>query len=163
MATKKEDVQKHETDQLKVNEKKWSKPLMNAGWTAIPSIIIERQLALGLDAVDINIILHLASYWWTEENKPHPSKKTIANAIGIDPRTVQRRIASLEKGGLIRREERRIFGKGSKTNLYHLDGLIEAAAPYAQEKLDDIAHKQREQSARAKRKGKPKLKVVSSE
>ena len=90
---------------LKVNERKWSKPLMDAGWTAIPSVIIERQRALGLDALDINILLHLATYWWTHDNKPHPAKGTIAEAMNVKPRTVQRRIAALENAGLIWREE----------------------------------------------------------
>lgn len=71
---------------------------MDAGWTVIPSVIIERQQVLGLDALDVNILLHLATYWWTPDNKPHPAKKTIADAIGVEPRTVQRRIAALEKG-----------------------------------------------------------------
>ena len=118
-----------------MNEKKWSKTLMDAGWTCFPSVIIERQKVLGLDATDVNILLHLASYWWHKDNKPHPSKKTIAAAMDVTPRTVQRRIAGMVRDGIIRREERRIPGKGSKTNLYHLDPLIEAALPYAQEKL----------------------------
>jgi hypothetical protein len=67
---------------VRVNEKKWSKVLMDAGWTAMPSVIIERQKALGLDSLDMNIILHLASYWWTRDNKPHPSKTTIAEPWG---------------------------------------------------------------------------------
>ena len=77
---------------------------MKAGWTLLPNVIFERQQALGLDPMDVNILLHLASYWWTEESKPFPSKTTIAKAIGVDPRSVQRRIARLEKGYLIRRE-----------------------------------------------------------
>ena len=92
--------------ELRVNEQKWSKTLMDAGWTAFPSVIIERQKALGLDAMDLNILLHLASHWWTRDNKPHPSKKTIAAAMDVTPRTVQRRIATMQKDGLIRREER---------------------------------------------------------
>lgn len=36
---------------------------MKAGWTALPNVIFERQRALGLDAIDVNIILHIASYW----------------------------------------------------------------------------------------------------
>ena len=28
---------------VKINEKKWSKPLWSAGWSGIPNIIIERQ------------------------------------------------------------------------------------------------------------------------
>jgi len=86
--------------EVRVNEKKWSKALMDAGWTALPSVIIERQKALGLDALDMNIILHLANYWWTRDNKPHPSKKTIAEAIGVAPRTVQRRITAYSMAAL---------------------------------------------------------------
>lgn len=33
--------------ELRVNERKWSKTLMDAGWTAFPSVIIERQKAIG--------------------------------------------------------------------------------------------------------------------
>jgi predicted transcriptional regulator len=148
---------------LRVNEKKWSKPLMEAGWTAIPSVIVERQKALGLDALDVNILLHLSVYWWTADNKPHPAKGTIAEALGVEPRTVQRRIAALEAARLIRREERRIKGKGSRTNLYHFDGLIRAALPFAKEKLAERAKRDAEKKAAVARKGRPKLQLVKSD
>ena len=150
-----------EVDQLRVNEKKWTPALMKAGWTALPNVIFERQQALGLSPLDINILLHIASYWWNEGSKPHPSKVTIAKAIGIEPRSVQRRIAALEAANLILREERRISLTGSKTNIYHLDGLIEAAKPYALEKIQEREIQAEVRAARAKRKGKPKLKLVS--
>ena len=146
--------------ELRVNERKWTKPLMDAGWTAFPTVIIERQKALGLDATDVNIILHLASYWWTSDNKPHPSKKTIAEALGVAPQTVQRHIAAMEQAGFIRREERRIPGKGSLTNRYHFDGLIKEAQPFAKEKLRERARREKEDKARPGRKGRPQLKVV---
>lgn len=149
-------------DKLKVNEQKWSKPLMDAGWTAIPTVIIERQRALGLDATDINILMHLAAYWWTADNRPHPSKGTIAAALDITPRSVQRRIAGLETAGFVRRQERRVAGKGSNTNVYHLDGLIAAAEPYAREKIEEIAKRKVEKAARVKRKRRPALRLVSS-
>ncbi len=149
--------------EFRVNERKWSKTLMDAGWTAFPTVIIERQKALGLDATDVNIILHLASYWWTSDNKPHPSKKTIAEALGVTPRTVQRHIAAMEKAGFIRREERRISGKGSLTNRYHFDGLIKEAKPFAEEKLKERGRREKDDKARPGRKGRPQLKVVSSE
>jgi len=155
-------VAKSPAQSLKTNEAKWSKPLMNAGWITFPSVIVEYQKALGLDALDVNIVLHLANYWWTEDNKPHPSKATIAAAMKVDPRTVQRRIAEMEKGGLIRRQERRIRGKGSLTNLYHLDGLIEEATRFAEEKLEERARRKREDKARSDRKGRAPLKVVPS-
>ena len=83
----------------------------------------------------------------------------IAKAINVDPRTVQRRIAAMEKATFLRREERR-GPTGSKTNIYHFDGLIEAAKPFAEEKLADIAERVAVKKARSVRRGKPTLKVV---
>ena len=140
------------TKELRINEKKWSKPLMDAGWTAIPTVIFERQKAIGLDSMDVNILLHLAAYWWTPDNKPHPSKRTIAAAINVEPRTVQRHIAAMERAGFIRREQRRLPGKGSKTNIYHFDGLIAEALPYAKEKLAEKKRRAEEDSKRPGRK-----------
>lgn len=145
--------------ELRVNEQKWSKPLMDAGWTAIPVVIFERQRALGLDALDVNIVLHLAGFWWTPDNKPHPSKTRIADAIGVTARTVQRRIAMLEKAGYIHRQERRITGGASKTNIYHFDGLIKAALPLAHEKLNERKKRAEDEKARTRRK-RPRLEVV---
>lgn len=148
---------------LKTNELKWTKPLIQAGWTCLPSVIIERQQALGLDAVDVNILMHLAVHWWTEDNKPHPSKGTIAAAMGLTPRSVQRRIARLEAGGLIRREERRTGKTGSLTNRYHFDGLIKEATPYALERIEEIEAKKAQARERATRKGRPKLRLVKKD
>ncbi|PHS25982.1 MAG: helix-turn-helix domain-containing protein [Robiginitomaculum sp.] len=153
----------NEAVNLKVNEKKWSKELMATGWTVIPNIIIERQQALGLDAVDINILLHLAMYWWSADSKPHPSKSTLAKAIGLDPRTIQRHIARLEAGGLIKRIERRIPSVGSKTNIYDLSGLIKEAKPYALERAQELVEKEAIKKMKAGKKGKPKLKPVETE
>ena len=147
---------------LKVNERKWGQPLMEAGFTVFPNIILERQQALGLDPTDVNILLHLARYWWEKENAPHPSKKSIAAAVGVLPRTVQRRIASMEAAGFIKREQRRTESKSNKTNRYHFDGLVEAATPYAEEALQERARRRKEDAARIARRGRARLQIVSS-
>jgi hypothetical protein len=154
VASKKADVEK-----IKVNEAKWSKTLMAAGWPAMPSVIIEKQEALGLDAIDMNIVLHLSHYWWTPENLPHPSVETIAKAVGVKPRTVQKRIKALHELGMIEREERRYTQHGSRTNKYGFKGLIEKATPFAQEKIAEINLRQEAKKDRLSRK-KPKLTVV---
>ena len=64
-------TEKEKQERLRRNEKKWTPTLMNAGWTVIPSIILERQQALGLDPVDVNILLQLARYWWYEDIPSH--------------------------------------------------------------------------------------------
>ncbi|MCF6338274.1 MAG: MarR family transcriptional regulator [Gammaproteobacteria bacterium] len=152
MVTAAEKKKNEITKTIKTNEKKWGKTAMDAGWTAFPSIILEKQHALGLDALDVNIILYLSTYWWESENKPHPTKKTIAEAIGITPRTVQRRIASLEKAGFMKREYRPDKDKGNKSNKYHFDGLIKEIQPYAQEKINGIKERKSAEKARKTRK-----------
>lgn len=153
------DTKARPQNEISEVEKKWSKPLTDAGWTAIPSVIFERQRALGLDPMDINIILHLAGYWWKAGNAPHPSKATIAAAIGVDPRTVQRRIAKLEGAGFISRIPRRSTKGGTTTNQYSFAGLIAAATPFALERIEEKKKRMKEATERAKRK-KPQLTVV---
>lgn len=145
------------SENLKTNERKWTKRLLRGGWTVIPNIFFERQNVLGLDPLDINIILHLAGYWWTADGKPRPSKVTIAKAIGVDPRTVQRRLARLESDKFIQRISQRSSALGSRPNLYDLSGLIQAATPYADEKVKENAAKAELKAARAGRKGKARV------
>jgi hypothetical protein len=152
---------KAEAETLQRNEKKWTKPLMDAGWNAIPSIIIEKQGALGLDAIDMNIIVHLSNCWWNAENLPHPSVETIAKAIGLKPRAVQKRIKALQDLGLMTRTERRKTRFGSDTNLYSFEGLIKAATPFALEKIQQRKERQKAETDRVARK-KPKLAVVNN-
>lgn len=66
--------------QLKVNERKWTKTLMDAGWTVLPSIILDRQQALGLEPTDVNILLHLAKYWWERIGFLSPARRPLRSA-----------------------------------------------------------------------------------
>jgi hypothetical protein len=47
-------AQPAEQQKLRQSEKKWTPTLIQAGWLIIPSIILERQQGLGLDATDVN-------------------------------------------------------------------------------------------------------------
>jgi hypothetical protein len=141
-------------NEQKRNEQKWSTTLMEAGWTVLPSIILEKQDALGLDAIDVNILLQLARPWWYTDNLPHPSKATIAKCIGINASTVRRHIARMEAVGFIRRQSRYDKKyKGQQTNLYHFEGLIRAATPYAKE---FIAMREQQRNAHAARRSRKK-------
>jgi DNA-binding MarR family transcriptional regulator len=153
-------VQSEQREGLRHNEEKWSRTLMEAGWTALPSVILERQQALGLDPTDLNILLQLARHWWYRDQPPHPSKKTIAACIGVDVSTVRRRIARLEADGLISREAR-FSGKDRRqvANFYHFEGLIREATPYAQEAIETRRARKKEDAERVRRK-RPKLAIV---
>ena len=131
---------------------------MEAGWTALPSIILEKQQALGLDAIDVNILLQLARHWWYAENPPYPSKATIAQCLGVSTSTVRRHIAGMEAARFIRREARfdNKFG-GQESNIYHFDGLIDAATPFAEEAIDLRNQQKQAQAKRRSRKKRPTL------
>jgi hypothetical protein len=151
-------AEKQSERQLKVNEKKWSKTLMDAKWTVIPNVILDRQQALGLEPVDVCILLHLAKHWWEADRLPYPSKKAIAECMGVSESTVQRRIASMEKGGLLKRVAR-FSGKhkGQKTNAYDFSGLIESGTPYAEEA---IRVQEERRKADADRRTRKRLRIV---
>ena len=142
-----------------INEQKWTKPLWSAGWTGIPSVRLHYQAQLGLDPVDLNILLQIIKHWWYDQNLPRPSKASIAKAIGRDPRTVQRHLAALEERGSIERI-RRVNDEhgGQGANEYRLDGLIKAATPYAKEEKSRRDNRRKEdRSRRRKRAFKPKI------
>ena len=145
-------------EQTRVLEKKWGKSLIATGWTAVPNIMLEKQHALGLKPTDVCILLHLIKHWWTPGEAPFPAKKRIAQAIGVDPRTVQRRIEEMEKQGIITREERRTT-MGSRTNRYHLDGLIAKLGPFAAEAIQEREKRDAAEKARLRRK-MPLLELV---
>ncbi|URM27143.1 helix-turn-helix domain-containing protein [Pseudomonas frederiksbergensis] len=118
-------------------EERWGKDLTASGWTAIPNALFVYSQELGIDSLDIVIILHLAKFWWRKGNDPHPSKKTLAKMIGVDARTIQRRIANLESKHYIQRTERKSVAHGGNTsNSYSFTGLIKAAKPYAKQLLE---------------------------
>lgn len=138
---------------LRANERKWGLPLVKAGWTMVPSTILERQAALGLDPVDMNIILQLASYWWVAENPPFPAISTIAKRIGKSVSTVQRRISLLKEAGLIEIEHRFVDDHGGQTtSFYRFAGLINASTEFAKEALDEREMQKRQKSQRLQRK-----------
>lgn len=119
----------------RVLEAKWGKKLMAAGFTALPDVIFQCQKALKLKPLDVLIILHLASYWWKPSENPWPAKGTIADALDVDPRTVQRAIKKMEELGYVRRIERKAKVGDNLPNEYDLRGLVKAASKLADEKI----------------------------
>jgi hypothetical protein len=74
--------------------------------------------------------------------------------MGVSESTVQRRIAAMERDGLIERKPR-YSGKhkGQMTNEYDSTGLIKGATPYAKEALKAREERRKADAARRTRKG----------
>lgn len=116
---------------------KVGKTVTDVGWTAFPNALLIRQRELKLTAHDINNMLHLLRCWWIAVDLPRPSKATIAAAMGVHPRTVQRRIVIMERAGLISRQPRKGPSRASKTNAYDLAPLVTRLTPLAEEILKE--------------------------
>lgn len=116
----------------KALEAKWGKPLLAAGFTALPDVVFRFQKKLKLQRTDVLVLLHLTSYWWKPQENPWPAKGTIAAAMDIDPRTVQRSIARMEELGYVKRIERKAKVGDNLTNEYDLRGLVKAATKIAE-------------------------------
>lgn len=128
---------------LKENEKKWGAPLMAAGFSMIPTMIFQKQNALGLKANDINVLMHLITHWWFADRLPYPSIKEIARRMGVDRSTVQRCITSMVDRKLIIRNARK-SPYGQTTNSYDMSGLIGKATVHAKKFLEDKKKRKKE-------------------
>ena len=144
----------------KALEQKWSAAVIAAGYTVLPTIVLKRQKKLGLDSLDINIVMHLVSYWWKGGDFPFPSKRSLAAAIDVDPSTIRRRIKKLEAAGYINRVARKGANGISKTNRYDLSGLIDAIKPFAAEENELIKERQQKKEQQIASKKSPTLKLV---
>lgn len=102
---------------------KWGESL-RAGFQIVPNVLIRGQSKLGLDTVDLAILLNITLHWWEAGQLPHPRLSIIANRIGVSRRTVERRVARLEEAGLIERLPS-VKSKGGLTaRPFALSGLV---------------------------------------
>jgi hypothetical protein len=136
---------------IRTLEKKWGNNTVSLGWTAIPNILLERQQALGLDCVDLNILLVLMKHWWDHDRSPYPSKQTIADIIGRDKSTVQKHIVKMESNGIMSRVKRHYNSGGQTSNGYDLSGLISKVKVLAKTELKE--KKDRDEDNGRKRRG----------
>ncbi len=106
-------------------EKIWGKAVYGHGYAGIPSILIQAQRRLGINPMQMNIIIQLLDYWFEPSRKPFPMKQDLAKRIGVTEKTIQNNIRALEKAGLIQRQMRKTAAGDWNSNIYHLDGLIQ--------------------------------------
>jgi DNA-binding transcriptional ArsR family regulator len=117
-------IQLRSAKAAKASEQKWGLAVMKMGFCIVPSLLLRAQRRLGLNPVQLAVLMQLCDYWWEEGRKPYPSKDALARRLGIGARQVQRHIAALEEAGLVQRVERIGRHGGKLTNAYDLSGLV---------------------------------------
>lgn len=106
-------------------EKIWGKSVISHGYAAIPSILLKSQRRLGINATQLNLIVQLLEHWYDPSRPPFPTKRQLADRIGVHPKTIQLNIKALEKAGYIQRQKQKTAAGDWGSNIYHLDGLVE--------------------------------------
>lgn len=126
-------------------EKIWGKAVCGHGYTGIPSILIQGQRRIGINTTQMNIVIQLLDYYRDPARKPYPTKRDLAQRIGVTEKTIQNNIREMEKAGLILRVQRKTAAGDWNSNIYDLDGLVarvKAMEPaFAKEKADRKAAK----------------------
>jgi predicted transcriptional regulator len=140
-------------------EATWGRPIEAAGFTQVPDALIMNFPKLGLTPLDLSILLVLLKYWQPGK-PPWLAKSTIASTIGIKPRSVQRRIAAMQKRGLLVREVRPHRYGDSDTNLYHLNKLVTELLPYANKMVEERRKRSEAQKPTKPGVRPPNLRVV---
>lgn len=102
----------------------WGKPVTAHGYAGVPSILIRAQGRLGLSPFQFSLVVQLLEYWHEPGRKPFPSKRDLAERMGVSQKAIQINMAQLEKAKLIQREKRRTAAGDWDSNIYHLDGLV---------------------------------------
>lgn len=150
MADEIEDVQLHpkgpaQAADKKVLEERWTTGVLELGFVFVPSVLLRAQKRLHIDAVELTVLFHLIDHWWENDNMPFPSKKRLAERIGVSDKTVQRAIKHLEDEKLIQRVKRHNKHGGQTSNIYDLAPLIDRLKPIAKELVEarDEAQKTR--------------------
>ena len=65
------------------SQKKWGKNVMALGFCIVPSLLLQAQSRLGLNPTQLAVLMQLCDFWWKSEQKPYPSKGTLAERLSL--------------------------------------------------------------------------------
>lgn len=124
------------TEEKKLTEQKWGTEAARAGFTIMPNHLIAYNQFVPeserLSASEFFVLAQILKHWWSEQDKPFPSKASISNRTGLSPRQIQRILGSLEAKGLVRRISRFSgSNSGRMSNAYDLRPLARKVAEIA--------------------------------
>ena len=136
-------------------EKLWGKRIKSHGYCAIPTIMIRAQHRLGVNPTQFCILVQLLEYWRSPDRLPFPTKRQLADRIGVQPSTIKTNMQALEKAGLIQRQQHKTSAGDWGANTYLLQGLVErikALEPdFEEEKKKREAARRRVETPKGKR------------
>jgi len=103
---------------------KWSAQTMACGYTVVPDVLLEHMGELGLTPTELVVMLQVMRFWWRADQLPFPSKHTLAQAMGMTDKNVQKVIGRLHEKGWMKRIMRRRARDRHESNRYDFAQLV---------------------------------------
>jgi hypothetical protein len=100
-------------------------PILQAGFTAIPNLILNHYAALEISPAEMLFTIHVWQHWWSEK-LPFPSLQLIAQKMGVERRQARRYVQGLKEKGYLAVSERNLPGFGQVASEYDFSPMIEA-------------------------------------
>jgi len=110
---------------------KWGAAL-SAGFVAVPNVLIKHQRKLNITQNEFTVIMNLLLHWWYKDKMPFPSTRNIAERSGLEVRTIQRALQSLQSKKMIEKV------KQDDKFVFNLEGLRAQLEAYAKTDLWSI-------------------------
>lgn len=104
---------------------RFGEEILARGHTAIPNLVLNYYVPLGLTGPEVLFTIHVWQHWWSDRD-PYPSLRTIATRMGISVRQAKRYVESLEGKGFLRVVERFLPDGSQTTNEFDYSPLIRA-------------------------------------
>lgn len=98
--------------------RKWSKAILDDGYTVIPNLLIKHLVDLGLDPLHFTVLVAIEMHRWRPESA-WPSQQKLADITGYSTKTIHRVTENLHDMGLINK----IKSRGKHT-LYDFTPLV---------------------------------------
>jgi hypothetical protein len=109
---------------------RFGEEILARGHTAIPNLVLNYYVPLGLTGPELLFTIHVWQHWWSDRD-PYPSLRTIATRMGISVRQAKRYVESLESKGFLRVVERFLPDGSQTTNEFDYSPLIRAVVKAA--------------------------------
>lgn len=122
------------TDAQTNTRKKWGDKCIDSGYQIFPDVLLKCQRYMGLEAIDVVILLNITMQWWSHDDLPYPRPSFIAKRMAVSTRTVERRIARMQRQGLLKRRPSEEV-RGKTVRRFELSGLIAELTKYAEGSL----------------------------
>ena len=120
-------MSEHDSHRLSV---RFGEEILARGHTAIPNLVLNYYVRLGLSGPELLFTIHVWQHWWSDRD-PYPSLRTIAARMGISVRQAKRYVESLEHKGFLRVVERFLPDGSQTTNEFDYSPLIRAVVAAA--------------------------------